>query len=91
MCMLSRFSSVHLVVILWTVDHQAPLSMGILQTRILEWLLDPPSGDPPDPGIKSTSLMSPALAGEFFTTSATWEALMNNGKLSVDLYDLVKC
>ena len=71
MCMLSRFSSVHLFVILWTVAHQAPLSMGILQTRILEWLLDPHSGDSPDPGIKSTSLMSPALAGEFFTTSAT--------------------
>ena len=76
---------------LQTAACQAPLSKGILQTRILEWLLDPPSEDPPDPGMKSTSLMSPALAGEFFTTSATWEALMNNGKLSTDLYDLVKC
>ena len=28
-----------------------------------------------DPGIKPTSLMSPALAGRFFTTSSTWEAL----------------
>ena len=27
-----------------------------------------------DPGIKLTSLMSSALAGEFFTTSTTWEA-----------------
>ena len=26
------------------------------------------------PRIKPTSLMSPVLAGEFFTTSATWEA-----------------
>ena len=35
----------------------------------------PPSpGDLPNPGIKATSLMSPALAGGFFTTSATWEA-----------------
>ena len=25
------------------------------------------------PGNKSTSIMSPALAGRFFTTSATWE------------------
>jgi len=25
-------------------------------------------------GLKSTGLMSPALAGGFFTTSATWEA-----------------
>ena len=27
-----------------------------------------------DPGVKSASLMSPALPGRFFTTSATWEA-----------------
>ena len=27
-----------------------------------------------DSGIKPTSLMSPALAGRLFTTSATWEA-----------------
>ena len=32
-----------------------------------------PSGDLPDPGIKPASLKSPALAGGFFTTSATWE------------------
>ena len=31
-------------------------------------------GDLPDPGIKPASLMSPALAGGFFTTSTTWEA-----------------
>ena len=34
----------------------------------------PPPGDLPDPGIKPTSLMSPALASKFFTTGATWEA-----------------
>ena len=33
----------------------------------------PPPGDLPNQGIKPTSLMSPALAGRFFTTSATWE------------------
>ena len=27
------------------------------------------------PGIEPESLVSPALAGGFFTTSATWEAL----------------
>ena len=31
-------------------------------------------GDLPDPEIEPMSLMSHALAGEFFTTSATWEA-----------------
>ena len=30
--------------------------------------------DLPDPGIEPESFMSPALAGGFFTTSATWEA-----------------
>ena len=33
-----------------------------------------PPGDLPDPGIRPTSLVSPKLAGGFFTTSATWEA-----------------
>ena len=31
-------------------------------------------GDLLNPGIKLTSFMSPALAGGFFITSATWEA-----------------
>ena len=35
----------------------------------------PTPEDLPNPGVKPTSLMSPALAGRFFTTSATWEAL----------------
>ena len=36
--MLSHFSSVRLFAILWTVAHWAPLPMGILQARILEWV-----------------------------------------------------
>ena len=47
---------------------------GILQARILEWVAMPSSGDLPDPGMEPTSLMSPALAGGFFTTSSIWEA-----------------
>ena len=34
----------------------------------------PPPGDLSNPGIEPESLMSPALTGRFFTTSATWEA-----------------
>ena len=34
----------------------------------------PTPGDLPDPAIEPQSLVSPALAGRFFTTSATWEA-----------------
>ena len=40
---------------------------------MLEWLLCLSPGDLLDPGIKPESLMSPALAGGLFTTSATWE------------------
>ena len=58
---------------LWTVAHQASLLVGF--SRQEYWrLLSPPSGDLLDPGIEPKSLMSPALAGRFFTTSATWEA-----------------
>ena len=37
------------------------------------WLCPPP-GDLLNPGIEPVSLMSPALAGKFFTASAIWEA-----------------
>ena len=54
---------------------------GILQARILKWVAMwsglpclPPRALP-DPGIELASLPSLALAGGFFTTSATWEAL----------------
>ena len=47
---------------------------GILQARILEGLSCPPPGIIADSWIKPASLMSLALAGEFFTTRATWEA-----------------
>ena len=43
---------------------------GILLARTLEWVVMPSSGDLPDPGIKPMSLISPAPAGGFFTTSA---------------------
>ena len=48
---------------------------GILQQEHWSGLPFPPPGDLSDLGIKLKSLMSPALAGRFFTISATWEAL----------------
>jgi len=48
---------------------------GILQARILKWLPFPSPGYLPDQGIELLSFMSTALAGGFFTTSATWKAL----------------
>ena len=53
---------------------QAPLSMGFSRQESWSGLPCPPSGTLPNLGIEPTSLMSPALAGRFFTTSTTWEA-----------------
>ena len=47
---------------------------GILQARILEWVAISSYRGSSQSGIESVSLMSPALTGRFFTTSATWEA-----------------
>ena len=41
---LSSFSSFGLLATLWTVAHQAPLSMGIIQAKMLEWVAMPYSG-----------------------------------------------
>ena len=57
-----------------TVASQTPLSMGFSRQEYWNWLPCLPPGDLPDPGIEPVSLVSPALAGRFFTTSATWEA-----------------
>ena len=51
-----------------------PLSMGFSRQEYWSGLPCLPPGDLPNPGIEPMSLMSPALAGRFFTTSATWEA-----------------
>ena len=69
--MLSCFSHVQLLATLWTVAHQAPLSMGFSRQEHWSGLPCPPPGDLPDPGIEPTTLISPALAGGFFTTTAT--------------------
>ena len=72
-CMPSHFSCVWLFVTIWTVSHQAPLSMGFSRQEYRSGLPCPPPGGLPNPGIKPRSLKSPALASGFFTTSGTWE------------------
>ena len=76
-CLLSFVKIVLLFVTLWAVAHQAPLSMGFSKQEYQSGLPCPFLGDLPDPGIETASLTSSALAGRFFTTSATWEALIN--------------
>ena len=70
-CLLNMFSHVQLF-----VTHQAPLSMAFSGQEYWSGLPCPPPRDLPDPGIKPASLTSPELAGTFFTTNATWEALL---------------
>ena len=54
---------------------QAPLSMGFSRWDYWGGLPCPPPGNLPNPGMKPELFMSPVLAGWFFTTSATWEAM----------------
>ena len=66
-------SCVRLFVTLWTIQPTRPLyawdspgkNTGVGCHAFLQAL--------PDAGLKPTSFKSPALAGMFFTTSATWE------------------
>ena len=46
---------------------------GLSRQEYWSGLPCPPPGDLPNPGIEPESLMSSALAGRFFTTSAIWE------------------
>ena len=72
--MLSHYSRVRLFMRVWTVARQAPLSKGFPRQQHWSRLPFPPPGDLPDPGTGPLSMMSPALPGRFFITSATWEA-----------------
>ena len=49
-------------------------ALGILPARILEWAAISHCRDSSGPGIEPTSLVSPAMAGKFFTSAITWEA-----------------
>ena len=70
-CVLSCF---HLFEMLWTVAHQAPQFVGFSRQGYWSGWPCSPQEDLTNPGTEPVSLMSPALAGRFFTTSTTWEA-----------------
>ena len=53
----------------WTVARQASLSRGFPRQEYWNGLPFPSPGNLPNPGIEATSLVSPELAGGFFTTS----------------------
>ena len=69
---LLSLSCVWLFVTPWTVAHQAPLAMEILQARILEWVAMPSSRGSSQP--RDQTQVS-RVAGRFFTIWTTREAL----------------
>ena len=70
LCCAESLSHVRLFEIPWTVARQAPLSMGILQARILEWVALPFSR-----GSSQTRDQTQVLhiTGGFFTSWGIWE------------------
>ena len=81
------FSRVQLFATSWTVAHQAPLSMGILQARILEWIAI--SFSRGSSWFRDQTRDS-CIAGRFFTNWATfldiscsWIGRINTAKMSI--------
>ena len=83
--MLSCFSHVWLFTTLRTVAHQVPLSLGFSRHEYWSVFPFPLPGDFPTPGVEPAFLTAPALAGRFFITSATWEALYDHCNTSASL------
>ena len=74
MCCAQSLSRVWLFATQWTVVCQAPLSMGILQARILEWVAMPSSRGSSQ--LRDWTQVS-CIAGKFFTIWATREAQLS--------------
>ena len=73
-CLVSR---IQLFAPLWTVTHQAPLSMGFSRQVYWSGLPFPSPGDLPDPGIEPES---PYLAGRFSTTEPPGKPYIGYGR-----------
>ena len=81
----SQFSLIRLFTTLWTTACQAPLFIGFFRQEYWSGLPFLSPEDLPNPGIKPSFLMSPALAGMFFTTSATRKPM------GLDLFHESRC
>ena len=71
MCMLSHLSCVQLFVTLWTVAHQAALSMGYSRQEYWSRLPFSPPEDLSDPGMEPVSPAAPALQADSLHTEAS--------------------
>ena len=84
-CMLSH---VGLFATPWTVALQTRLSMWFSRQEYWSGLPFPTPGDLPDAGIEPASLVSPALAGRFFTNCAIWQNAPGKMQYSIFFADL---
>ena len=78
--MSSRFHCVWLFETLLTIACQAPLSMGFSRQEYWSGLPCPPPGDLPNPGIKLTSPVSPALPVDSSHTEPPRKSSFSVGK-----------
>ena len=76
----------------WTVAHQAPLSMGIPQARILEWVAMPSSRGSSQPGIEpgSPALQADSLPAELPGKVVLRISIVNLNKIINTLGELSK-
>ena len=64
----------------WTVAHQAPLSVGFSEVRVLEWVPFPSAGESSWPRDQAQFF---CIADSFFTIGATQESQVINGSLLI--------
>ena len=92
MCALSRFSCVRFFETLGTIACQAPLSMEILQARILEWVAMFSSRGSSQPRDQTSDFYGSCTAGRFFSTEPLAKPLISacnpfTFKLIISMYD----
>ena len=68
--LLSCLHHFQLFTTLWTVAHQAPLSMGLSRQEYWSGFPSPPPGHLPDPGMEPAPLQL-LISGGFFTAEST--------------------
>ena len=74
--MLNCFNHVQLFATLWTVAHPAPLSMGILQARILEWVAMPSSRGSSHPRGRTCISCDSCIVGRFFIAEPLGKSML---------------
>ena len=79
-CVLNCFSCVLVYAILWTEASQAPLSMGILQARILEWVAMLSSRGSSQPGDQAHISCASCIPGGFLTTEPPEKPAWGSGE-----------